>query len=139
MSTDKAYRLFTKSYIRCTSNPDFADEFYRTFIASSDEVKEKFKDTDFSKQGKLLLSSLSYMILAYDSKDIYHMIGHISQTHCRHALDIKPHLYQYWMDSLVETVSELDPKYTSNVGKAWRKVMQPGIDYILSGYEDEAY
>lgn len=138
MSTDKVYRLFTNSYIRCTSNPEFVDEFYRTFISSSNEIEKKFKFTNFSKQRKLLLSSLSYMILAYTARDLYHLLGHISRSHCRSLHNIEPHLYLNWLDSLVETVGVIDPHYTADIGEAWRIVMQPGIDYIISGYDNEA-
>ena len=132
---DKVYRVFTESYIQCTSNPNFVDKFYDNFMASSEDVRVKFINTDFVKQKKLLLASLSYMILAYTSSDLYHLLGHIAQSHCQAANNISPHLYNYWIDSLCLTAKQCDPDFNETTEMAWRKVMQPGIDYIISGYD----
>lgn len=40
---------------------EFFDRFYETFLASSPEAKEKFTDTDFFFQKKMLHDSLVHM------------------------------------------------------------------------------
>ena len=56
--------LFNDSLERCTARHDFLDRFYQTFVASSKEVAEKFKHTDFERQKMVLKASLYTMMLA---------------------------------------------------------------------------
>lgn len=42
--------LVMQSYGRCCASPDFFDSFYRHFLASSPQIREKFTNTEMSGQ-----------------------------------------------------------------------------------------
>jgi hemoglobin-like flavoprotein len=58
----------------------------------------------------------------------------LARRHGRAELDIKPELYDLWLDRLVQAVSEADPKFDAAIEVAWRRVLQPGIDFMKSRY-----
>ena len=58
----------------------------------------------------------------------------LAQLHSRAGLDIKPELYDLWLDKLVQTVSECDPLFDTETGTAWRRMLQPGIEFMKSRY-----
>ena len=52
-----AIRIFNDSLARCLSNDRFFRRFYELFLASSQEVRDKFRNTDFAKQNRMLRAS----------------------------------------------------------------------------------
>ena len=42
--------LVMQSYGRCCASASFFDDFYRNFLASSPQIREKFTDTDMPAQ-----------------------------------------------------------------------------------------
>ncbi len=80
----------------------------------------------------MLLLSLSNMLIAYERSEVLLEIAikHDAQHH-----DIKPHLYLLWLDSLIAAVSDSDPLFDNKIEKAWRIVMQKGIDYMIGQYQ----
>ena len=58
----------------------------------------------------------------------------IAKSHSRSGYDIKPELYKHWLNALIRTVSEVDPKFNREVEESWRKIFQGGIDYLKSKY-----
>ena len=55
---------FRASLKRCLEDPSFLKDFYDRFTATSDEVREKFRNTDFAKQNRVLADSLYVMAAA---------------------------------------------------------------------------
>src|SRR3989304_6997408 len=53
----------TASYHRCRASAGFFDTFYECFPARSEEVAEKFRQTDFTRQKLMLRESLISMLL----------------------------------------------------------------------------
>ena len=128
-------RIFNDSYARCNSRPDFLNRFYEIFFTSSEKAAKKFEHTDVEKQAAILKSSLHMMALSASGnpEGKEHMEG-LAERHSRRDLDIEPEFYDVWLDCLVKTVEEFDPRFDENIGKAWRKVMKPGIDFMKSRY-----
>ena len=125
-------RICRESLRRCNSDPTFMDVFYRNFLASSEEVSEKFANTDFKRQNEMLRKSLHMIILScggHDEGDSY--LLEIAKRHGRNDLKIKPEMYDLWLTSLMDTVQEIDPDYSSEVDLAWRETMQHGIQYMI--------
>jgi hemoglobin-like flavoprotein len=58
----------------------------------------------------------------------------LAKLHGRAELDITPELYDLWLDRLVQAVSEFDPMFDPEVETAWRRVLQPGIEFMKSRY-----
>jgi hemoglobin-like flavoprotein len=131
---ERDVELFNDSIERCSGKPEFLRRFYTLFLASSDAVAKKFKHTDLQKQAAMLKSSLYVMMLAgSESEKVVHLEG-LAKRHSRTELDIKPELYDLWLDRLVQAVEEFDPLFDAETGAAWRHMLQPGIDFMKSRY-----
>jgi hemoglobin-like flavoprotein len=126
--------LFNDSIERCSCQPEFLRRFYELFVASSGTVAKKFENTDLKRQARMLKTSLYIMMLSGgESEQIAHL-DRLATLHNRAGLDIKPELYDLWLDKLVQAAREFDPKFDIATETAWRSVLQPGIDYMKSRY-----
>jgi hemoglobin-like flavoprotein len=123
--------LFNDSLERCTSHTEFLTRFYERFVASSPEVAEKFKNTDFTRQRRVLKSSLYLLIFATEGKPegTAHMEG-MNELHGPKHLNIPAYMYDLWLDSLIKTVQEFDVGFSPRVEKAWRSMLAAGIEYM---------
>jgi hemoglobin-like flavoprotein len=134
-----ALAVFEASLKRCEARPDFLDVFYEKFLSASPEVKEKFAlaGTDFARQKELLRTSLHHLLLvARDPKqgpDPY--LEEVAVRHGAGGLAIGAHMYDLWLDSLLETVRVCDSAYFPEVEGAWEEVMMVGIHYLSTNYE----
>ena len=128
---DDPQRMFRESLDRCRSHDEFLDRFYERFMASSNEVREKFAGTDFDLQKQRLLEAL---ILAADVVDgdarAMRHLHERAESHGRHGLKIKAHLYDLWLESLLATVAETDPAFCDEIEAAWRNVLGHIIAYM---------
>lgn len=131
---EKDIELFNDSLERCSSRSDFLSHFYSLFLASSDEVAKKFEHTDLKKQARMLKTSLYIMMLTSGESGRKEQLERLAKRHSRTELDIKPELYDLWLDRLLQAVGVADPKFDAPTESAWRRVLQPGIDFMKSGY-----
>ena len=122
-----------QSYGRCCASPTFFDTFYQLFTGSSPAVREKFVNTDMSAQKHLLRAGILNLVLYArgmpDSK-----LRAIGQSHSREGFDIRPELYDLWLDSLLLAVREHDGEAGAEDLAAWREVLGKGIALIKSFY-----
>jgi hemoglobin-like flavoprotein len=133
--TNRDIELFNDSLQRCTARPGFLERFYEIFTASSEEVAEKFKRTNFQKQAILLKASLYLMLLAVWKKpEGQAHLERIAELHGRKGLNVQPELYDLWLDCLLRTVKEYDRRYNAKTKRAWYNMMQPGIKFMKSRY-----
>lgn len=123
---------FHLSFERCVNDPLFLDKFYELFLSSSDEVSLMFKDTNMETQKAMLASSMAYMTLSYENKPCH--LSEIADKHNKNNLGIRPTLYPLWLDSLIAAAKFVDPLFDMDTEKLWRKIMQPGIDHMISKY-----
>ena len=131
---ERDIELFNDSIERCSCSPEFLRRFYTLFLASSDTVARKFEHTDLRAQARMLKTSLYMMMSAtYESERIVHL-ERLARRHSRADLDIEPGLYDLWLDRLVQAVTEFDPMFDDEIGTAWRRVLQPGIEFMKSRY-----
>lgn len=128
---------FEASLKRCEARPDFLDVFYEKFLASSPEVAEKFAGTDFARQKEALRASFHHLLLvARDPKqgpDPY--LEEVAVRHGAGGLAIGAHMYDLWLDSLLDTVRACDSECLPEVEAAWEEVMMVGIHYLCAKYE----
>lgn len=129
-----------QSYDRCLNDGAFFDKFYDRFLASSPEVRAKFSNTNFAKQKDLLNKGISMMIMyaGGDNAVANNVISRLRESHNSAHMDIPPRLYVLWKRVLMETISESDPKYTSEISEAWSQVLDVGIKDISDGYNEES-
>ena len=120
-----------ESLARCLDDPRFLDRFYELFLSSSDAVADKFRNTNFESQKRALASSLYLMIMAMDGGDgATGYLERIAKRHGRNDLDIRPEMYDVWLDCLVCAASECDPQFSDEIEEHWREVMRFGIDFM---------
>jgi hemoglobin-like flavoprotein len=128
--------LFNDSLARCVRSGDFFQRFYEVFVASSDEVRDKFRTTDFRRQRRVLQTSfymlVEYMVLGWPECKAY--LERIAAAHSKQGRDISPRLYDLWLDCLLRTVKEKDTMYSKEVESAWRSMMGAGIDFLKARY-----
>ena len=123
------------SFDRCEAAGDFAEQFYEVFLKSSPVVAPLFAKTDFTKQRKLLRATV-YILVTRNLEDLQakEALVRIGHSHSRAQLNIRPALYEVWLDSLCETVKRMDPDWSPDIEQWWRDRMRPGIDLITSLY-----
>jgi hemoglobin-like flavoprotein len=124
---------FLASLKRCLAAPGFLASFYERFVGSSEEVREKFKDTDMRRQARVLQESLYVVANAVQGEENSLARGALPALAARHGrqdLDIPPRLYDLWTECLVETARAHDPQFASAVEAAWRETLAFGADYM---------
>ena len=114
---------------------DFLESFYARFLGSSPEVAEKFKHTDFQHQRRMLKSSLYLLVFAAEGKEegLTHL-ERMGELHGRSGRDIRPELYDLWLECLMQCVREYDPQFNPEIELAWNNVLQEGIAFLKSRY-----
>jgi hemoglobin-like flavoprotein len=128
---------FRASLNRCLARPEFLRHFYELFVESSPEVREKFKDTDFPRQTRVLADSLYMMAVAAQLEHdaaAWAEMDRLASRHDRTGLDIRPGLYDLWLDCLLRAVSRHDREYSREIELAWRETLAVGIEYLRSRY-----
>jgi hemoglobin-like flavoprotein len=126
---------FCSSLDRCHASPGFIDRFYQRFIATSPEVAEAFEHTDLERQRRALSSSLYALVLAIEGGDAaVEYLDRIARKHARNELDIRPELYDVWLDCLVDTVRECDPEFSQQVERLWRDALAFGVEFMKARY-----
>ena len=133
---EKTIQVFDHSLRRCNANPGFLDLFYETFLNSSPKIREKFANTDFERQKRLLHASFYLMLLASEESENgpERYLEHLATRHSVHDLNIGSDLYDLWLDSLLAVVRECDPEFDEVIEDSWEQVMGIGIDYLVRHY-----
>ncbi len=135
--TEDHVDVFLASLRRCLAAQDFLRHFYDAFIDSSDEVREKFRRTDFPRQTRVLADSLFVLAVAAQGlpeSAARSSLPFLAERHDRAHLDIRPELYDRWLDCMVGTARTHDPDFTPEIEEAWRRTLTVGIEYMRSRY-----
>lgn len=132
---DETYDSVLASYHRCDDSGDFFDTFYEIFFAKSPEIPPKFANTDMEKQKQVVMASVLWVLrLRTGDPRARQEVEEIGRTHSRQGHNIRPELYDLWLDALCESVQKHDPQYSSELDAKWRDIMRVGIDLITSKY-----
>ena len=114
----------------------FLDAFYKNFLASSPEVAHKFKNTSFDRLTRMLSISIVQVAKYYQTHRPDPLLKVFAAKHGRRDLDIKPELYEHWVDALIRTVETYDPEFDDTTRESWRRVLEPGVEYMRSRYAE---
>ena len=130
---------FRESVKRCLARAEFMKDFYDRFLASSDEVREKFRNTDLDKQRQMVADSLYLMAVAGQSPGregsiAWSEMSRLAERHAQSNRDIRPALYDLWLDCLLQAARQHDPEYSPAVEAAWRDTLRPGIEFMQQRY-----
>ena len=113
----------------------FLERFYELFLASSPDVRERFKTTNFERQRRALSSSLVLMVLALDGgAPARAYMDQVAERHSRGALDIPPAMYDGWLDCLMLAAREFDPQFDDTLEQDWRATLAEGIALMRARY-----
>lgn len=136
MNTEQV-NAFRASLKRCLSTPDFLRTFYDLFMGFSEEIRAKFRQTDFTRQTRVLADSLYAMAVVGQGEresPSWAEIERLGRQHARGQLDIRPELYDVWLDCLVKAARQYDSQFTPELEQAWRETLRAGIDHMRSLY-----
>lgn len=126
-----------QSFGRCLrENRDFVPTFYRRLLASDERIAAMFQHTDWTQQSKLIRRGISTAITyAGTPTAARRQIEEMAKVHGRggHA-PVPPSYYQHWIDSLIETVSESDPRFDPTLEKRWLAAITPAIEKMKAAY-----
>ncbi len=127
--------LFLQSLNRCSNDENFIPAFYERFFAADPEIRDKFRNTDFEKQNKMLLRSLQLAAGATSGDpDALHEMQERAETHDRHHLNIEPRFYDVWLSCVIATASEFDPKWDPPTHQAWKTILGHVINRMIKSY-----
>lgn len=133
---DESYRRLMGGGVTISEQGScFFHHFYRKFTSASSEANEKFANTDFNRQVKMLRRSMFHMVGFYETRSENWYLLKIAESHSRRDYDIRPALFDLWLEALIETVREMDPEFGDDVELAWRVAMAPGIT-LMKHYHD---
>jgi hemoglobin-like flavoprotein len=130
-------QTFLDSLKRCLAVPHFLEEFYASFMASSPEVAEKFRGVDPVRQAQVLAESLYALAVVAQGQagsPAWGDFPRLAERHSRRDLDIRPELYDLWLECLLGSVRRCDRACDQNVEEAWRETLAIGIRYLRSQY-----
>ena len=130
-------QTFRASLSRCLADTEFLRTFYELFLDSSPEVREKFKNTEFPRQTRVLADSLYLMAVASESKDdaiAWKELDRLAARHSRSELDIRPEFYDGWLECLIEAAGKFDHEFSPEIEAAWRAALRPGLEHLRSRY-----
>ena len=123
------------SFARCCRNADFIDNFYHRLANEAPAVGPMFAETDMRTQDTLIRAGISHLIDFADRVDgVRSKIDELGVKHNRHHLDVKPELYESWIEALIQAAAECDDFFDEQVESAWREVLRPGIELMASAY-----
>lgn len=122
-----------ESYARCTLKSGFIDRFYEVFLASHPALAPMFANTNMAEQKGLLRKGISMMILFSQGNAMAtNALNRIGETHSPRGMNIPAHMYAYWKNSLMQVVKEFDAKLTPEIEAQWGKVLDHGIQHIVT-------
>jgi truncated hemoglobin YjbI len=125
-------RIFQESYLRCVvSDQDgFFLRFYQRFTEADEGVSRVFAETNMERQISMLQESLLYMIHFSDAKLGEDRMRRIASYHGSDGMKVPRHLFDLWMDCLVETARERDGEFDSDTEIAWRVFLAPAVAFV---------
>ncbi|MBB6340601.1 hemoglobin-like flavoprotein [Pseudomonas fluvialis] len=125
--------LVMQSYGRCCASSGFFDSFYQYFLASSPEIRDKFAHTNMPAQKQLLRQGILNLVMhARGMPDT--KLRALGCSHSRAALDIRPELYDLWLQALLQSIGEHDGQCDASTRLAWHEVLNKGISVIKAQY-----
>ena len=120
-------RLFGDGVAMGDRSEAFFSAFYRRFLANS-EIAELFEHVDMDRQAEMLRRSLFTLASFYVLDDASPELRRLAEVHER--LGLRPHLFDFWLQCLLDTVKEFDPCCDEATLLAWGWALAPGITYI---------
>ena len=133
--TAEEIRTVKRSFARCFLKEDLILRFLNIIVESHEEIAPHFKNTDFDQIKLLLRQGINCTIMYAEGVFAGEFcLQELRISHDRKHMAINPKYYPFWIESLVQAISELDPQYTNELGELWGEVVTPAIKYMADGY-----
>jgi hypothetical protein len=100
---------------RCAIHGTFYDRFCSNFKAANVPIP-----AFFGRQQKFLKEDLAKLVMCAGDAEFASRAGATS-------LNIPPQLSKFWIDALLVTVREFDEKFTPELERKWRMVLQKAL------------
>ncbi len=127
--------LAKESLRRCLEQPGFLERFYELFMDSSPVVYGKLKHMNMAHQKIMVKSSLHIMMaMASGGLQQQKALQELAELHSRRQKDVRPELYDLWLDAMIKAAGESDPQFNAQIEQAWRIALMPGIEFMKSRY-----
>lgn len=147
-----------ESYARCTSDSDFDKKFFKNFYHKfltqfCPHAAQKFLSLEaegrWKHQHQQLKEAIVLIFAYYEHNERFpkeneqeepNVLSRIAEMHSHTKHDIPKNFYTDFVNALINTVIEFDPwcqendDYKELIGKAWQKVLAPGVEYMKSKY-----
>lgn len=115
------------------NNPRLIDRFYEIFIDSHPAIRPLFRGTDFKHQTEVLKQGLNTAIMYAQGHPVAeNTLRVLRKSHGRDGMNIDRSLYKFWIESLIKTIAEADHRYTPDIEREWREVLQKTVDFIAT-------
>ncbi len=131
-----AYAGVQASYGRCTRKKGFITRFYELLLESDPRMAPMFSHTDWTKQNKALRRGISIALThAGGSKIVERSLKEMADVHSRNGhAPVKPELYGYWRQSLLQAVREHDDRLTPELENQWAEALKKTTDFFTERY-----
>jgi hemoglobin-like flavoprotein len=131
--TEKQLAILNDSLERCWEDERFMGLFYERFLSSSPVIEERFEHIDMAHQKRAVQVSVYTAIQAICRRvEDFSFLDEVAERHSPRGEDVPPYLYDLWVESLVSTVRDCDPRYDETVEFVWRAALGVAVDYFLS-------
>lgn len=132
--SQSAHAIVQQSYSRCLRSEDFFGRFYELLLASDPVLPDMFSKTEFPRQHRLLQHGIG-LLISYGNHADDVLLERIAARHSAKGLDVPPDMYPLFVQALIRAISEADPRYDDDIEQAWRDVVTPGIQFMMSRYD----
>ncbi|MGD8568337.1 MAG: globin [Gammaproteobacteria bacterium] len=126
--------IFDQSYERVKdriiNGRVFFQAFYDNFLAVSPEVERSFAATDMDRQVKMMEKSFYGLFIFHATQNANDYLETVAHRHSHADLNIGHHLFDLWLDALIETVKDYDPHFNDEIALSWRIILSPGVTYM---------
>lgn len=111
---------------------DLTKRFYEIFLDADPRIRPMFQNTDFDRQNMVLMHGIQMLIEYANGSAVGEMaVRRLAEMHDRNHMNVTADLYAVWMDCLMKTLAEKDPKFSPELEIKWRNTLQKGIDMML--------
>ncbi len=131
----RRYRIhFNNSFQRAIAldSNRFYKRFNQILVTEDPRITELFVKTDMDRMIEMLKQSMTYMMSFSATLEDSDELKAIAEKHSNGRLNIPADFYDIWLNCMIKTVKEFNPKFEKHIETSWRVLMAPGVEYMKS-------